>query len=272
MKWYKHLVDSGDDPDIDDAIALFGSDGYYVFFRTLEIMSREFDVYNPGENVFSISFFKKKFRISWRKTARILTFFDQRGRIFFSYSNGNKIGELTLNCPKLKEQCDEHTRKVLGKMSGVGQESVRKKSHVEPEPELEEDYRLPKGSQAGACKNNHFSNKMQNEIVEKIKTKCNEVDVVCKKQKKDFNPFQWVQMLINKNGHPVAIVDSLDGLIQRMIDTTQPPVKSPWTYVNTIFKTKNGNYYEREYINQNSQHKYIAVNDKIRTLLGSIGK
>ena len=83
MKWYKHLVDSGDDPDIDDAINLFGPAGYYVFFRTLEVMSREFDVNAPGKNVFSVKFFRKKLNVSWIKAQKILNFYNSKRRILF---------------------------------------------------------------------------------------------------------------------------------------------------------------------------------------------
>ena len=75
MKWFKHISDSGDDPDIDDAITLFGPDAYYVFFRTLEVMSREFDINTPGVSEFSVEFLRKKYRTSWRKTVKVLQFF-----------------------------------------------------------------------------------------------------------------------------------------------------------------------------------------------------
>ena len=130
MKWYKHLVDSGDDPDIDGSAIRFGSDGPWVFFRTLEIMSREFDITKPGENLFEWAFYLKKFRISARKLREILNFFDKKGRIKCRYTQIDGIDHISLKCPKLKYLCDEYTRKRLSKMSGVNQERV---SHVEVE-------------------------------------------------------------------------------------------------------------------------------------------
>ena len=76
MKWFKHISVSADDPDIDDSMTLFGSDGYVVFFRTLELMSREFDINNPGISTFSVSFYNKNLRISLKKLTKILQFIE----------------------------------------------------------------------------------------------------------------------------------------------------------------------------------------------------
>ncbi len=122
MKWFKHLVKSGDDSDIETAIELFGSDGYYVFFRTLEIMADEF---NPEGNVFLWNVFRKKFRISPNKTLKILSFFDEKTRIFSSFFTQNRKQYIRLKCPKLKSLADEYTRKK----SGVNPELIRSESH-----------------------------------------------------------------------------------------------------------------------------------------------
>ena len=138
MKWFKHLTASGDDPDIDDAMTLFGSDGYVVFFRTLELMSREFDIENPGVSTFSVSFYKKKFRISWRKLEKILWFFEKRKRFFVSFSSDDGLDQLTIKCPKLKDMCDEYTNKLLKKMSEQNPDTVPP-IEEEVEEEVEED-------------------------------------------------------------------------------------------------------------------------------------
>ena len=118
MKWYKHLTASGDDPDIHDSIEIFGPEGYYVFFRTLEIMSIEFDIENPGKNTFSRSFLMKKFQVSARKVSKILQFFNEKERIFCEFYNNGKMDMVSLNCPKLKELADDYTRKELARLSG----------------------------------------------------------------------------------------------------------------------------------------------------------
>ena len=119
MLYFKHISASGDDPDISDACALFKSDGYYVFFRTLEVMSQEFDVNNPGICKFSVPFLKKKFTVSWRKVDRILSFYHKRGRIIISFSDEDGLKMITLECPKLGALCDEYTQKKLKKVRTV---------------------------------------------------------------------------------------------------------------------------------------------------------
>jgi len=119
MKWFKHISDSGDDPDIDDSFSLFKSDGPYVFWRTLEVMSREFDISNPGINTFTIDFFSGKFRLRWDRVLLVLQFFNQRERIKIDLSNGDEFDYITLNCPKLKKLCDDWTKKQLPKGSEV---------------------------------------------------------------------------------------------------------------------------------------------------------
>ena len=140
MKWFKHLVDSGDDPNIDDSFTLFGPAGPYVFFRTLEVMSREFDIHNPGKNEFSVEFLRKKYRVSWQKTLKILKFFDERGRIFLAFPNSERLPAISLYCPKLEHLTDEYTQKQLKALSGQTPNSSRDKLRPKEEEE-EEDKR-----------------------------------------------------------------------------------------------------------------------------------
>ena len=137
MKWFKHISDSGDDPDIDDAIELFGGDGYYVFFRTLEVMSREFSEENPGKNVFSVSFFRKKFAISYKKVIEILQFYHERNRILVQFTNGKRLNNIELTCNKLKDLADTYTLKSL--RTNFEQSSKKVSNQAEAEAEAEKE-------------------------------------------------------------------------------------------------------------------------------------
>ena len=132
MKWFQHLCDSAHDPDIAEAEIRFGSDGYMVFYRTLEIMGREFKIHNPGHNCFAWAFFRKNFRISAKKLTKILSFFDKVGRIKSSFEEDDGITMIRLYCPKLKELTDRYTKKALKKMSVQNPDNV---GTIEPEPE-----------------------------------------------------------------------------------------------------------------------------------------
>ena len=132
MKWYKHISDSLDDPFIAVLMRKFGSDGYLVFFGTLEVMAREFDVENPGKCEIDAGFLKKKLHISMRKLQLILNFCTEKQRIYAEFKNDDVL----LNCPKLKELCDEYTTKLIKKIgtkSGVTPKNIR----VEVEGEVD---------------------------------------------------------------------------------------------------------------------------------------
>jgi len=111
VKWFKHLVGSGHDPDIGLLETELGFKGYYLFFRTLEIMSREFDVENPGKNEFTFQWFLSQFsrRIDKKTLLKFLEITKKTKRIYYK-TNGRT---LYLNCPKLKKLCDKYTEDTL---------------------------------------------------------------------------------------------------------------------------------------------------------------
>jgi len=131
LKWYKHISDSLDDPFVFELIDRFGGDGYLVFFGTLEIMSREFDVNSPGTCSISHRFLTKKLQLSRQKVRRILKFCDEKGRILINENES----DITLNCPKLAKLCDEHTQRLLKET----RESNGSESGVTPAQEVEEE-------------------------------------------------------------------------------------------------------------------------------------
>lgn len=136
MKWFKHISDSLTDPFISDLIKKFGPKGYLIFFGTLEIMAREFDVRSPGDCTVSFDYLKRMLRQYHRQSLlNVLDFFSDRGRIYYSL-NGDYI---TLKCPKLKDLCDEYTKKQLAQKSGQSPDSVGILSPLEGEVEGEVD-------------------------------------------------------------------------------------------------------------------------------------
>ncbi len=127
MKWFKHVSDSLDDPFIFDLIDTYGGDGYLVFFGTLEIMSREFDVNNPGNCQVSVKFLTKKLQLSTKLVTKVLQFCAENNRIYFSIDKDT----ISLNCPKLIKMCDEFTNKVLKAKSGVNPDPIGSESGTE---------------------------------------------------------------------------------------------------------------------------------------------
>jgi hypothetical protein len=127
MKWFKHLVESGNDPDIGAIMDEFGFQGYYLFFRTLEILGRECDPHNPGELNCNFSWLKSQFFCGISKK-KLKSFYDfcsklNKGKGRFVYEMNGR--DINLKCMKFKELVDEYTRqkpyrdnkKVTGKVT-----------------------------------------------------------------------------------------------------------------------------------------------------------
>jgi len=117
MKWFKHLSGSLNNSFVSELIEKFGGDGYLVFFGVLELMSDEFDIYNPGVVRLRIKKLTQNFQLSRQKTIKILSFCDQKANetqtkdvAFFVEFYKNHI---VVNCNKLAKLCDNHTQKLI---------------------------------------------------------------------------------------------------------------------------------------------------------------
>jgi len=139
MRWFKHLIESGDDPDIGAIENEFGFKGYYMFFRILEIMSKEFSVENPGENTFNFQWFLGRFsrKIDRKMMIKFLDFTSKKERIFYNLNDK----EIWLKCPKLKELTDNYTVRILRSKSEVttdlkGSNSEKNTSHRNKKKEV----------------------------------------------------------------------------------------------------------------------------------------
>jgi hypothetical protein len=120
MKWFKHLVNSTSDPDLMEAELKFKANGTYVFWRLLEILSREDALDKPL--IINFTVFRNWFpSISKQNLIKILSFFDQKSRITYSLLGEN----ISVYCNKLSIISSEYTNKVR-RVSGECPESVRK--------------------------------------------------------------------------------------------------------------------------------------------------
>ncbi len=139
MKWFKWISKSRNDVLIRDLISLFGLVGEHVFWRTLELMADEFNVKTPGYNKFLVESWRKNYEVSYKKTIKVLQYFqhypDKKKRIFFKIRGVGKKATIQLNCPKLRELCDNWTQKQLKKTT----KSHRSKDDVTCQQEEEEE-------------------------------------------------------------------------------------------------------------------------------------
>ena len=122
MQWFKHLLGNkeGDSQFVSELVCEFGAEGYYVFYRTLEIMCNEFDIKKPAENTFLFDYFYSKFfQISKKNLKNILEVCSEKyqktnGLKGIYYINSGK--HIHLKCCKLKTLADQYTQKELSKL------------------------------------------------------------------------------------------------------------------------------------------------------------
>lgn len=235
------MVDSGDDPDIDAAWVNFGPNGYYVFFRTLEIMSREFDFSKPGILDINLAVLRRKYRTKWSKTAQVLSFYAECNRFKINYKGSGKHRRISIECPKLKGLCDEYTRQKLTKISGDSHESLR---HVEVEVEVDNTLKKYDSFTLDYLKLDEFKNGDQKKIYRDISRVA---DLLIEK-----SIFKNVHSFVNKydiNGNnPKAILHALVRCYVKKIRD------NPFGYCRKVFEKENPNYNELDYI-QNQKSK-----------------
>lgn len=83
MEWFKHSTGSHEDPDISDAWDQFGDAGPVIFWTILEVFGAEYSHLKDGWLTLSIPYFERKTRRKFRKTEKILEYFEKRERIYF---------------------------------------------------------------------------------------------------------------------------------------------------------------------------------------------
>ena len=143
MKWFKHISDSLHDPFIFQLMKEFGSDGYVVFFGTLEIYSREFKTENGWKLTENLSYFRHSLLISSKKYKKILSKITKWEVTF----DGDTI---SIFIPKFKELLDETTlrklaehEKKIGRKSGVSPKKPRTEVDLEVDKDKEKKKHTP---------------------------------------------------------------------------------------------------------------------------------
>lgn len=121
VKCFLHSSTTTEDPDMYEAIKKFGIVAYFVIHRLAEIQCQEFDLENPGSNIFNKEYLEDKFQsISglvagkfgsiWEIIEPILRFFQKKHRI---YLRVNPNGTISIKNIKLKDLLTDYTKKLL---------------------------------------------------------------------------------------------------------------------------------------------------------------
>jgi hypothetical protein len=83
MEWFKHATGSHEDPDISDAWDTFGDSGPLLFWIILEVFGAEYSHLKNDWLTLSVAYFERKTRRKFKKSEKILEFFQNRERIYF---------------------------------------------------------------------------------------------------------------------------------------------------------------------------------------------
>lgn len=247
MKWFKHISVSLDDPFIQDLMDEFGSDGYLVFFGILEMMSREFDIESPGKVTLPLRFCRRKLRLSWRKISTILAFCHKEGRILVS-ENGNKV---TLNCPKLKDLCDNWTKRQLSSNFVDTIEQLSNQSESEEESEIDRSETPPNSG--------HFSSKAK-EYLDQLNSYGKKYESL------GFSKiWQTIQQWVNQGVHPGAIIETLEGTLPYFKKGNVDDVQA---YLRGVIKTKAQNWREKDFIKDHKERNsfFIDLANKLKII------
>ena len=265
MKWFKHLTGSLNNSLVFELIEDFGSDGYLVFFGTIELMADEFDVYNPGYNRLSVKKLCKSFQLSRQKTVKILRAINQKsteklqkideklaknlqktGKMnqvyqILLYSKLKKIpgffceikkGEVEIICLRLKDLCDEYTQKQISKISGQSPDKDFKKSGQSPDQETETE--------------------TETDYIKTLRGQILELNTMAKKDKVDFKAEAFFAPFIKKNDCSLKLaVEVSDALIKGW-----PTIKTtPYAFANGVYKNRKQNHNERDAVAKAQEFK-----------------
>lgn len=255
MKWFKHLAGSLKDSIIFDAVELFGSDAYMVFFGTLELLADEFDETRPGIARISIKKMTSFFQISRQKTVRILQHFDQiaikdptKKRAFLATIEKDFV---TINCPRFVELLDNHTNNTKGKTCKLvvsdSQETLTQEVEAEADIDSKEkDLKAPPSieilePETGTLDPEEVERTV---IMDMAITMVNDttIEIANLLSQDGFKKtYAWIQRQRNLHMNPRAILHTL-----RQCQKYHPD--NPWSYCSRIIEIENGNFNERDSI------------------------
>lgn len=144
----------------------------------------------------------------------------------------------------------------------TAQASAVPEAETETETETEAETESPRGD---------FFRNQEHPYFKSIETSCIKI-LKLRPKSKPFNPFQAVNQKIKAGIHPGALDQALIQLVKYWDESD---IKSPYGYLTDILKTTNGNWHEKEHIENHEKLKQDFAeyfdNEKIKTLIKGVG-
>lgn len=136
----------GDTQFVSELIYEFGHTGYYVFYRTLELLGVEFKIDDPDLATFNSRKFYDCFTmVSRTKNDKILSFCERRNKIFSYFFEKQRF----IYCPKFKDLLDIYTQRLLTKDGQVCSQTADKKRPSDVDVDIDIDIDLDNNNSRG---------------------------------------------------------------------------------------------------------------------------
>jgi len=138
MRWFKHLSDSHNDPDLSVAWDKFGDAAVLVFWITMEMYAKEYEHLNEesdGWLKIGLKNYRKNLRKSFTKVEKVLRFYQEKNRIFFKVE-GDYI---LLKIPKFIELADNYSRLRTFRKTHNDNKMITPRLHIEVEGEVDKE-------------------------------------------------------------------------------------------------------------------------------------
>jgi len=152
---------------------------------------------------------------------------------------------------------------TVGKPLANGCSTVATNPSPNPSPNPRKDKQLSAGKKSAVflkSKTKHFEKKIP-AYLDDIKSACEKIETLPKKNGAKFNPYQFVQKSVNDSLHPQAILDILKSLYKNWSG-----VKKPWPYVSSSVKSVSQNYNEQDHIAQSKQFKEVISTETVQAM------
>lgn len=192
----------------------------------------------------------------------------QSDRLLLELSELKRIKKARSDAAKVRwdraldaKACDLHIQ------SGMQNDDISDpESDPEPEPYIDNDLDKSAGAEFKKSGSRHYS-AMVGRFSTIITDHCSTLNKLTKSNGVDFNPYQAVQMAVNQNAHPEAIVTVQVGMIKQWRH-----IKNPMGYWTKSIKCNSAKFNERDHIAQAEKFKQEwNLNPKLKKMVQGIG-
>jgi hypothetical protein len=155
MRWFKHISTANRDEKLAIILDEFGPEGYGIYFLILETIGEQMDETDRTHVELPVSSWKRILRISEKKIKNFLLFCENLKLFKISFTE-NRQNLIRIDCPKMVEYRDEHTKKQNKKLRSESVATPAQDTELETELETERESTLTRAACADDAENEKF--------------------------------------------------------------------------------------------------------------------